>query len=53
MSLSMILVIFALVLAALDVILHHTVNAYARVLLTPIAVVLLSIALLIGSGAIH
>lgn len=53
MSLSLILIIVALVLAALDMILWNTVTTYRRVLLTPLAVVLTDIALLIGTGAIH
>lgn len=53
MSLSVVLIIVALVLAFLDVVLWNAMATYRRVLLTPLAVVLLSVALLIGSGAIH
>lgn len=49
----MILIIVALVLFALDMILWNTLAVYRRVLLTPLAGVLVCVALLIGSGAIH
>jgi hypothetical protein len=52
MSLALILVIVALVMFALDVILWNTI-AYRRHLLTPIGGILLSVALLVGAGAIH
>ena len=53
MSLNLILVIVALILAALDLILWNAVGTYHRVLLTPLAVLLLAIAMLIGAGGIH
>lgn len=53
MSLGLILIIVALVLAFLDVVLWNAVAAYNRVLLTPVAVVLIAIALLLSSGGIH
>lgn len=52
MALSTILIIVALILAFLDVVLWNAVTAYNRVLLTPLAVVLVCVALLIGLGAI-
>jgi hypothetical protein len=53
MSISTVLILVALLLAFLDVVLWNAVAAYNRVLLTPVAVVLLAIALLIGSASIH
>lgn len=53
MSLGLVLIILGVVLAFLDVVLHHAVAAYNRVLLTPVGVVLIGIALLISSGSIH
>jgi len=52
MSVGLILVILALLLAFLDMVLWNAVATYNRVLLTPLAVVFLCIALLIGIGAI-
>lgn len=52
MTLGLVLIIVALVLAFLDVVLWNAVAAYNRVLLTPLAVVFVCIALLIGVGAI-
>ena len=52
MSLGLILVIVALILAFLDIVLWNAVGTYQRVLLTPLAVVFLAVALLIGVGAI-
>lgn len=53
MSLNLILIIVALILAFLDVVLWNAVTTYNRVLLTPIAVVLIAIALLVSTGGIH
>jgi len=52
MSLGLILVIVALILAFLDMVLWNAVTTYNRVLLTPLAVVFVCIAILIGLGAI-
>lgn len=52
MALSTILIIVALILAFLDMVLWNAVAAYNRVLLTPLAVVFVCVALLIGLGAI-
>lgn len=48
MTLSSVLILVALLLAFLDVVLWNAVATYSRVLLTPVAVVILAIALLIG-----
>lgn len=53
MPLGLILVIVALVLAFLDIVLWNAVATYRHVFLTPLAVVFLSVALLIGTGAVH
>jgi hypothetical protein len=52
MALGTIFIIVALILAFLDVVLWNAVAAYNRVLLTPLAVVFVCVALLIGLGAI-
>jgi hypothetical protein len=52
-SLESVLILFALLLAFLDVVLWNAVATYNRVLLTPAAVVILCIALLIGNASIH
>lgn len=51
MTFGLVFVIVALVLAFLDIVLWNAVSAYNRVLLTPLAVVFVCIALLIGVGA--
>ena len=53
MSLSLVFIIVALILAFLDIVLWNAMETYRRVLLTPLAVVFLAIALLIGSRAIY
>jgi hypothetical protein len=53
MSLGLVLIIFALLLSFLDIVLWNAVAAYNRVLLTPLAVVFVCVALLVGAGAIQ
>jgi len=52
MSLSLILLILAGVLVVLDMILWNVVVTYRRHVLTPLALLFVIIALLLGSGAI-
>ena len=52
MSLSLILLIFAGAFVVLDMILWNAIATYRRYILTPLAVLLVIIALLLGSGAI-
>ena len=53
MSLGTILIIFALLMAFLDIVLWNAVANYKRFFLTPIAVMLICIALLLGTVAWH
>lgn len=53
MSLSLILLILAFILVLFDVILWNAVATYSRVLLTPIALLLVIVYLFITSGGIH
>jgi len=52
MSLSLILLITAGILVVLDMILWNAIATYRRYFLTPLAVLLIVIALLLGAGAI-
>lgn len=53
MSIGLILIIVAGILALLDIVLWNSGRGYNRYVLTPAAVILICIALLIGGGAIH
>jgi hypothetical protein len=52
-SIFFILLVIAFVLVLFDIVLWNAVAAYNRVLLTPIGLLLVIIALFIGSGGIH
>ena len=53
MSIGMILIVLALIFAALEMVLWFAIATYRRILLLPLAVVLIAVALLIGAGGIH